>query len=63
MINFSVEKNKKLQQKLILLIFFISLFVVGSSIFHYYGISFDEEESAMDVAILKAIRHFQYGES
>lgn len=45
MINFILIKNKKIQQKLILFIFFISLFIVGSSIFHFYGISIDEEEN------------------
>ena len=44
-INFFLEKNNKLQQKLILIFFFITLFVVGSNIFHFYGISIDEEEN------------------
>ena len=42
MINFFLEKNNKLQQKLILFLLFICLLVVGSSIFHFYGISIDE---------------------
>ena len=44
-INFFLKKNNKLQKKLILIFFFIILFVVGSNIFHFYGISFDEEEN------------------
>ena len=41
---FSLKKNNKFIQKLILFIFFISLLFVGSSVFKSYGISIDEQE-------------------
>ncbi len=45
MMNLYFRKNNKLQQKLILIIFFTILFAVGSSIYQNYGISLDEEET------------------
>ena len=45
MMNLYLRKNNKLQQKLILIIFFTILFAVGSSIYQNYGISLDEEET------------------
>ena len=43
--NLYLRKNNKLQQKLILIIFFAILFAVGSNIYQNYGISLDEEET------------------
>ena len=39
---FFLQKNSKLQKKIILFIFFSCFFLVGSNIFHQYGISIDE---------------------
>ena len=45
MINFFLEKNNKFHKRSIILIFFISLLIIGSSIFHHYGISIDEAQT------------------
>ena len=42
---FDLKKDNKLQKNLIVLIFFLLLFLVGTNVYDSYGISLDEEET------------------